>query len=463
MQRPGPGTFRFRIALTFILAALVISGLVAGSTYALARTFLIRQHTDTALRQSFNSLRFASEYVGRPEGERSLTELVTFLQSRGTSDVLVVSTDSSAASSVLITERALPSALRRVVRDGRIGYVFLEADGGPRRLAFGSPVPGSNLDVYLVYSLDDLDSTLGLLLRILVAVVAGALLVAAALGFRVAARTIQPLRRASEAAQRVAEGGLDTRLQEAGTDELGMLARSFNRMADALEHRIARERRFVADASHELRTPLTALKTSVEFLSDRKADLPPKLAAAAQLATEEVRSLQRLVADLLELTRVEAGNVAVLPEDIDLRAFATEVVRRRAPGVAVDISAPDELFVSTDKARLERVVGNLLENAVAHGEGKDVHLRVETLGGVARIVVSDAGPGIDPEHLSSIFGRFWRADASRRRGGLAGAGLGLAIAKENANLIGATLDVRSRRGHGTEFEVRLPFGHREDA
>jgi signal transduction histidine kinase len=456
VRRRGIGTLRFRIALVFIAAGLLVSGLVAGSTYAFARTFLTRQRTDAAVRTSFNSLRFAAEYVARPQSDRSLGQLVSFLQSRGTSDVLVVSGDTSVTSSVSITQRAIPVSLRMAVTGGRVGYVVFGTSNGPRRLAFGSPVPNSPLDAYLVYSLQDLDETLGLLARILFGVVAGALVISAGLGFRVAGRTIQPLSRASEAAQRVAEGLLETRLEESGRDELGMLAASFNTMAEALQDRIARERRFVADASHELRTPLTALKTSVEFLAERKGELPARLGSAAELAADEVRSLQRLVDDLLELTRVEAGGVHVIVEDIDLGAFAGEVVRRRAPGVDVEVSAPAGFVVRTDKGRLERVVGNLIENAVVHGEGNDVRLSVERHDAHARILVSDAGPGIDPEQVHRVFERFWRADVSRRRGGLAGAGLGLAIARESANVIGAELEVRSEPGNGTTIIVLLP-------
>jgi two-component system sensor histidine kinase MtrB len=310
--------------------------------------------------------------------------------------------------------------------------------------------------IYFVYSLDPVDRTLNLLWQVLVVLVAVAGAVAGAVGLRLADRTIRPLRAAADAARIVAEGELETRLEETGEDELARLARDFNFMTRALEERIARDRRFVSDVSHELRTPLTTLKTSIDYIADRVAELPPRLRSAVGLAADEVRSLGRLVDDLLDLTRVEAGGVHVAWEDINLRDFATEVVRRRALGTLVDIEGPDHLFVRTDKMRLERVVGNLVENAVVHGGGEDVRITVDSETGLARIVVMDRGPGIPGDQLPSIFDRFWRGDTSRQRDGRVGAGLGLAIARENARLIGADLNVESVSGEGTRFEVLIP-------
>lgn len=462
-MRPRRGTLRFRIALAFFIGAFLVSGLVAVSTYGLARTFLTRQRTDVVVRQSFNGLRFANEYLTRPEGSRDLDQLVAFLQSRGTSDVLVTDGARSVASSVSITERTIPADLREAVGSDEVGYLVFGVPGGPRRLAFGSPVPNADLDAYFVYSLADLDQTLGVLARILVGVVGGAVVVAGFAGFRVSRRVVQPVRRASEAAQQVAEGLLETRLEESGRDEVGLLAASFNTMAEALGERIDRERRFVADASHELRTPLTALKTSVDYLAERVDELPERFRSATVVAAEEVRALQRLVDDLLELSRMEAGGVQLHREDVDLRAFAAQVARRRAHGRDVRIEAPSSLVVRTDKARLERVVGNLLENAVVHGGARDLALRVEEGDEEARIVVSDRGPGILTEEVGSIFERFWRADQARQRGGRTGAGLGLAIVRENAAVLGAEVEVESSPERGTTFTVHVPVDAAEGA
>jgi signal transduction histidine kinase len=447
-------SLRFRIAFAYIGGALLVSGIVAIATYAITSNRLTDQRIHTAISRSYDGVRFVNEYYLSTRGSRSPAELLALLRERAGGEVVFVSQGHAQSSSVGLTAQSIPVELRQVVARGGVAWVVF---GSPRQLVFGTQLPNNRqIDAFFVYSLADLDETLSLLRKIFVGVVAGALLLAAAVGLRLADRTIRPLRAASDAAGLVARGQLDTRLEESSEDELGRLARSFNQMAVALSERIARERQFVSDASHELRTPLTALKTSVDYVADRAADLPPRLASAIGLAAGEVRALQRLVDDLLELTRAEAGGASVMNEDLDLVAFAHEVARRRAPQAQVDIIGPERLVVQTDKARLERVVGNLVENAVVHGEGRGVSIELERNDGAAVIHVADRGPGIPEAQLQRIFERFWRGDASRHRHERVGAGLGLAIARENAGLIGAELTVASRPNEGTTFAVRVP-------
>ena len=448
-------SLRFRIAFAYIGGALLVSGFVAITTNVITSNRLTRGRISGAIARSVDGVRFANEYFSEKPTNPSLQELVTQLRERASGEVILTGpTTIEADSSISTTAHSIPVALRRTVQQGRAAWVAFDT---PRRIAVGLGLPNNKeFHAYFVYSLADLDETLSLLRKIFVGVVAAALALAAAAGVRLADRTIRPLRAASQAASLVAQGQLGTRLEESETDELGRLARSFNQMAIALGERIARERQFVADASHELRTPLTALKTSVDYVAERAADLPPRLASAIGLAAGEVRALQRLVDDLLELTRAEAGGAQVLKEDVDLVDFAREVARRRAPEVSVQIVGPEHLVIQTDKARLERVVGNLLENAVVHGGGRDISIELSQSNGEALIHVADRGPGIPEAQLQRIFERFWRGDTSRRRSERVGAGLGLAIARENAGLIGAQLRVDSTPDVGTTFEVRVP-------
>ena len=448
-------SLRFRIAFAYIGGALLVSGVVALTTYFLTSRNLTGQRTSSVITRSFDSVRFVNELrTGGRAPLSDLGELAKILRERAAGEVVLTGPEESASSSIGTVEQSIPLALRDAVGKGRAGWITFDS---PRRIAVGLPLPNiRGFEAYFIYSLADVDYTLGLLRRILLGVVAGALALAGAVGLRLADRTIRPLRAASEAAGLVARGQLNTRLEESSTDELGRLAGSFNQMAVALGERIARERQFVADASHELRTPLTALKTSVDYVADRTADLPPRLASAIGLAAREVRALQRLVDDLLELTRAEAGGAHVMKEDLDLVDFAHEVARRRAPEVPVQIFGPDHLVVQTDKARLERVVGNLVENAAVHGQGRDISIELSQNNGVAVINVADRGPGIPEGQLQRIFERFWRGDQSRSRQERIGAGLGLAIARENAALIGAELRVNSTPDVGTTFEVRVP-------
>jgi two-component system sensor histidine kinase MtrB len=444
---------RFRIAAAYIIGTLMVSGIVAGTTYVLVSRSLTRQRVQGEITQSFTRFRVVRNFVAGANGYKT-DDILRNLQSHE-NDVVVIFKGQSFPSSARVGADDIPKDLRRAVHDGKVGYEII--GGTPRQMVFGSHVPHiPDTDAYFFYSLGQLDRTNGLLRKIFLVVVAAAAAAAGAAGFELARRTIRPLRLAADAARRVAEGNLDTRLEEGGDDELGRLARAFNQMTEALTERIARERRFVADASHELRTPLTALKTSIDYLADRASDLPSKLRGPMALAADEVRSFQRLVDDLLELTRVEAGSVEPSWEEIDLRDFATQIVRRRAPDTAVEIDGPESLVVRTDKMRLERVVGNLLENAVFHGAGREVHIILEAQNGEAKISVVDQGPGIDAEQLTRIFERFWRGDTARRRDGRVGSGLGLAIARENAMLIGANIGVSSEPGAGTRFEVVIP-------
>lgn len=458
-------SLRLRIAAAFILGSILVTGLVGLTTYYLISRQLLEGRRGTAMEQSFRGIASArtllrsraqeiedARRVGRAEPlPVTVTEIVTRLQRRG--DVIVRHGNRWQASSHLIDEKLVPSDLRSSVRAQRPATVFID---GPRRIILGSLIPETTTEVYFVFSVAAVDRTLSLVSRIFFVVIGVAAVIAGIAGFRLAGRTIRPLRLAAEAAHDVAEGNLTTRLAVTGEDELARLSAAFNQMTEALEARMDRERRFVADVSHELRTPLTALKTSIDFLANRTDELPERLRPPLALAADEVRSLQRLVDDLLELSRMEAGGVLVEGEDVDLVDFAAQLARRRAPQADVRIHAPATLVVWTDKMRLERIVGNLLENAVFHGGEGGVDIVLERSNGEARIVVSDQGPGIDPEKLPWIFERFYRGDVSRRRDGRVGSGLGLAIARENAALIGAAIDVESAEGHGTRFEVRVP-------
>lgn len=450
-------SLRFRIASAYIVGALVVSGAVAGGTYVITQWVVDRQAIRNAELQSFTELRFLRDRLVLDEGEGKLSNYLKTLQQRGSDVVATTANLPAATTSIGVSQSAIPDELREEVEAGEVGIAIFPGPGY-RQIVFGSRVPDATgpINTYFFYSLETVDRTLALLWRVLAGVVGVAAIMAGAVGLRLADRTIKPLRLAADAARLVAQGGLETRLEASGGDELARLARDFNSMTEALEERIVRERQFISDVSHELRTPLTALKTSIDFISDRVDALPASVRSAAGLAADEVTALRRLVDDLLELSRFDAGSVHVAHDELNLRDFASEVVRRRAPEAHVVIEGPDELVVRTDKLRLERVVGNLVENAVMHGDGSEVVISLGSINGTATLSVLDRGPGIDAEQLPRIFDRFWRGDSARSRGTGVGSGLGLAIAHENARLIGADLRVESVVGEGTRFDVVLP-------
>jgi signal transduction histidine kinase len=458
-RRRGRRGLRWRITLAFLGGALAVSALVAGTTYFFAERYFLRQRIDSATQQSFSNLGSALLFLSTSGENVSLTRLVESLEARpGDFDVLLLRGESTLGGSFGVTREAIPEPLAGVVARGEVGYAFRE---NPRSLVFGSPLPGHELSVYFIYPLSDLVASLDVLRNVLLVVSGAAVVLAAAVGTRVSGRVINPVRRASEAARRVAEGLLETRLPVVGRDELGALADSFNEMAAALEERIARERQFVGDVSHELRTPLTTLQTSTDYLLKRTDQLPPAIGRATELLAADLKYLQHLVGDLLEISKAESGKAQMVWERINLADVAREVVARRVrggePPVRVEVDAdPEALITLADKQRLERVVGNLVDNALVHGKGRDVTVRVASANGFVLLSVEDLGPGIPQEALSRIFERFFKADPARQRGDGRGSGLGLAIARENAHLHGGEIDVESAGGRGARFTLRLP-------
>ncbi|HEX2030918.1 MAG TPA: HAMP domain-containing sensor histidine kinase [Actinomycetota bacterium] len=465
--RPG---LRLRITIAFLGGALAVSALVAGTTYVLAERYLSSRRIDDSVQQAFAGLRDALRYLSQPavaaSGEEvDLEALGAVLEAHADNVLLDPEADGIDyyASSLSITPTSVPGALSTAVERGEVGYAYRNAT--PRQLVFGSPLPQNDIRAYFFFALTDLDQTLRILRNVLVGVSAGAVALAALAGSRVSARVVDPVRRASRAARRVAEGLLETRLPVSGRDELAAMAASFNEMAAALEERITRERRFVGDVSHELRTPLTTLRASTDYLVQHGRDLPPAVRRAVELLAADLEYLQRLVDDLLDLSRVEAGRVDMAWERLSLADLAREVVARRTRSgqgaVRIEFDGdPETLSTVADKQRLERVVGNLVDNALVHGGG-DVTVRVAADDGALLVSVEDRGPGIPPEAGYRIFERFYKADPARRRGDGRGAGLGLAIARENAHLHGGEILVHSGRSGGTRFTLRLPRREQE--
>jgi two-component system sensor histidine kinase MtrB len=270
---------------------------------------------------------------------------------------------------------------------------------------------------------------------------------------------------ASEAAQRIGAGDLGARVPVASRDEFGRWAAAFNDMAASLERTVAelreaqsRQRRFVSDVSHELRTPVTALVNEAELLRPRLEGLDADGRRLGELLLADVARLRGLVEDLMELSRFDAGAERVNTREVDVVGFVRRIVAQRLPAATLVTPGP-AVSLLTDPARLERILGNLLDNAREHGAGAQVEVVVEqTLGGVL-VRVADRGPGVPPEQLERMFDRFEKADPSRRAGG---SGLGLAIARENATVLGGSLAARARAGGGLVFEVYVPHSDGAD-
>lgn len=352
----------------------------------------------------------------------------------------------------------LPVDLRTRVAAGELAYAWTNVAGGPA-LVVGGRLPPGGPDVYFVHDATALEATLGQL-RLALGGGALVLVLLAVLAARSIARgVLAPVEAAGRAAERIERGDLAARVPVTSRDEFGRWAERFNGMAVALgdtigrlERAQAQNRRFVSDVSHELRTPLAALVAEASILREHLDALPADGRRAGELLVGDVARLRTLVDDLMELSRFDAAAEQVAVEPVDLGSLVRAVTRARLPGARLD--APDAaLVIDSEPRRLERILGNLLDNAREHAPGATVEVIVALDGAEAVVTVADRGPGVPPDRLDRIFERFYKADASRHEGS---SGLGLAIAAEHAALLGGRLTARNGAEGGLTIELRLP-------
>jgi signal transduction histidine kinase len=441
----GGGGLRRRLTITFMLAVGVSAALLAAGSYFVVRHNLLGDSIDASAAQARRNLIVAPTYLR--EGHDALLNAYE----RG-GDFLTVGVQAGQpfSSSFSVGVRQVPSDLRRIVKGGELGYKRVDV-AGTRYLVVGGP--SGNTELYFFFSEESVHHELAQLRTILLVGVGLLMLAGGLVGAALARNTLRPVARASTAARSLAEGLLETRLPVSGRDEFAGWAEAFNEMAAALEAKIsalslaqARERRFTADVAHELRTPLTALVGEASLLEEHLDAMPPAPRRPAELLIADVGRLRRLVEDLMEVSRFDAGRESVHAERVALTELVAATLRARGWQDRVTLEAVD-VVVESDPRRLERIVGNLVENALEHG-GENVVVRVAD----ALIEVTDDGPGISPEHLPHLFERFYKSDPARTG---RGTGLGLAIAHENAQLLGGKIEVWSEPGKGSRFTLHL--------
>ena len=451
-----PGRLRRRLTIAFMLVAGLSGAALAAGSYLVARESRLDDSVERALDQSRFNLEFASSVLASPQSRtEAVRQLLDALERRSGFATAVRVEGQDFSSSISIRPALAPPDLVAQVRRGQLAYQRAEFAGVPY-LVVGGRVSGAEL--YFFFSEAQLFDELGQLRTILLVGLALLVLVAGGVGTLVARRTLAPVAEASAAARSLAEGLLATRLPPGGRDEFGAWAASFNEMADALEGKIAalseaqaRERRFTSDVAHELRTPVTALVGEASLLSEHLDRMPPEARRPAELVVADIARLRRLVEDLMEISRLDAGQGAVRLEPVDLASLVDATIRARGWIDRVRIQGADAV-VESDRRRLEQIVANLVGNALEHG-GRDVAVRTGADDAGAFVEVEDQGGGMTPEHLERIFDRFYKADPSRTG---AGSGLGLAIALENARLLGGDIEVWSELDRGSRFTLRLP-------
>ncbi|MGI8792447.1 MAG: sensor histidine kinase [Acidimicrobiales bacterium] len=452
----GPLGLRARVTVGFALGALSLSAVLSFLTYGLVRSYLVDQREESATSQAYLNAKIVRDSLRSPDVDVAWVLNSLDTSARGGS-VLRYDNNQWKANSVLVSRSVLPPELRSaVVSEARPARQRFAVNGEPF-LAVGVPIPRASADYFEAFSFADVDRALSVLGFSLIAAAFLTTLGGAATGLWASARVLRPLRGVSDAAVAIAGGHLDIRLEETGDKDLAPLARSFNQMVDALSARIQRDARFASDLSHELRSPLTTLSTSLDVVLARRSDLPARARAALDLLAADVRRFQRMVEDLLEISRVDAGVGDLHLETVDPTELVRHAIDLTSSEVPVKVTGKMKgTRVRADKRRMVRVVGNLVENAEYYGGGATA-VKVERGRGVVRIAVEDQGPGVPEKEQEQVFERFFRGSESGRRGAGGGSGLGLALVSEHVNLMKGRVWVEpTPGGKGARFVVELP-------
>ncbi|HEY2166098.1 MAG TPA: MtrAB system histidine kinase MtrB [Jatrophihabitantaceae bacterium] len=408
--------------------------------------------------------------------ESAQDEIKTALTASGGSvGLFSVAIESASSSAAATGDTPIPAGLRRLVQQNNLAvqYAPVRTTPGARLvpgLIVGEPVraQGAIFELYYLFPLTNEAQTIDLVRRTVL--FAGLALVLLVLGIAllVTRQVVGPVRVAAQTAGRLAAGDLSQRIQVRGSDELARLGRSFNDMAGSLQRQIRRledlsrlQRRFTSDVSHELRTPLTTIRMASELLFANRADFSPELGRSAELLHTQLDRFESLLTDLLEISRYDAGVARLESETADLRTVvqamvdANRVLAERH-GSQLVVAEPDvPVLVDMDARRVERILRNLIANALDHGEGKPVGITVACDERAAAITVRDHGVGLRPGEPGLVFNRFWRGDTSRSRL-TGGTGLGLAISLEDARLHDGWLQAWGERGRGAQFRLTLP-------
>lgn len=476
-----------RVVITTVVLTAIAIGVVGAVLIARTRDSLVSNRVDAVVAEAQDEISIARGRLSAASGidvdasaqrrdlvepiiERGATRGFDVVMTGPGGDEFSPGLDIASVPAVLSQHFASPGASTAWT------YTSIQADrasgGTTPGVVVGSqvslPADGSTYTLYFLFPLSQEQQTLQLVISGLG--VAGLLLVVlvALVVWLVARQVVTPIRLARQVAERLAAGQLQERMRVTGRDDLGRLAVSFNQMASNLQNQIRQleelsrvQRRFTSDVSHELRTPLTTVRMASDVLHDARDQLDPVAGRAAELLQTELDRFETLLVDLLEISRFDAGAAELQVDDVDLAQVVRRVVSATAPlaaqaGVRLVVDAPEPAYAEADVRRLERIVRNLVGNAIDHaGERAEVVVRAAGDEHAAAIAVRDYGVGLAPGETAMVFNRFWRADPARARSS-GGTGLGLSISLEDAHLHGGWLQAWGRRGGGAQFRLTLP-------
>ncbi|MFF8840828.1 ATP-binding protein [Streptomyces sp. NPDC015130] len=479
------GGLRTRLVVAFVVVALLSAVTSTALAYRDARTAVLQRTQNAAVNDLRERVSTVAADFDVPPDQRSLSRFAAKV-SDGLGGRIVVARHQdlvAVSDSLADTDGRIGPGLRTAVRTGS-GALFQRVTWrGEPYLVVGMPVTYADGDRRTsgleVFSITDLraerDDTAALLDSVRSGVVPVVLL-AAVLALLAARTVLRPVRELGRATRELATGDLGSRVAVTGHDELADLARTFNDTADALQasdaelrEQEAKARQFVADVSHELRTPLAAMTMVATVLEEDADQLPPDAARAARTVGAETARLSRLVEDLMEISRFDAGAVRLHATGTDLAEAVRASLALRGWTDRVRADLAEGVRARVDRRRLDVIVANLVGNALRHG-APPVTVTLGTAvaqdGEWVTLEVADRGPGLPPGAGERVFDRFYKADAARTRGAAddsgQGSGLGTAIALENARLHGGTIDAGDGPEGGAVFTLRLPLPHTDD-
>ncbi|MFF4169412.1 ATP-binding protein [Streptomyces sp. NPDC001744] len=479
------GGLRIRLVTAFVLVALVSAVTSTALAYRDARTAILRRTQNAAVDDLRERTTAVAADFDLPPDRRTLSRFAAKISDGLGARIVVARHHDLVATSDAYagTEGRITPELRAAVRNGD-GALFQRVTWqGEPYLVVGMPVryaDGDRRESGLeVFAISDLRAERDDTAALLDSVRAGALpvvLLAAVLALLAAGTVLRPVRKLGRATRGLAAGDLGSRVVVTGHDELADLARTFNETADALQvsdadlrAQEAKARRFVADVSHELRTPLAAMTMVATVLEEDADRMPPDAARAARTVGAETARLARLVEDLMEISRFDAGAARLNAAETDLAATVRASLALRGWTDRVRTRTDGDVRAVVDRRRVDVIVANLVGNALRHGAPPvTVTLGTRTGADGAWVVleVADHGPGLPPQVRERVFDRFYKTDAARTRdtadGSGRGSGLGTAIALENARLHGGTIDVAAGPEGGAVFTLRLPLRRTEE-
>ena len=476
-------SLQLRVAATTVLLSGIVVLVVGILSVGAITAGVLDAKRDAAHSEVLSGVRVAQrQLAASPQDTVSVARASNAVQrsvlSRGTAaglfSIVVLTRDDDPYVVGAAAAEDVPEELRQEVGQGRFAdmYATIRTSEGrtTKGLVVGAPVTRAPaaVELYYLFPLDSEQRTVGVVRNTVLLTGILLVLLLAAVALLVTRQVVRPVRTAAVVAQRFASGRLQERMQVRGEDDLAALAAAFNDMADSLQGQITKleemsrlQRRFTSDVSHELRTPLTTIRMATDLLHAERGEFAPHVARSAELLQAELDRFESLLADLLEISRYDAHVAVLEPDPIDLRGLvrssvdAVAVVAEQAR-VELLIDLPDGPVVAdVDGRRVERILRNLLVNAVDHAESRPVEVKLRGDGRAVAVTVRDHGVGLRPGEAALVFDRFWRADLSRdRRTG--GTGLGLAISLEDARLHGGWLHAWGRPGQGAQFRLTLP-------